>query len=71
MAALVWTGAAITLLGLGGIVWCILVALRARRAGLEDAALRARMRRVVVVNFAALMVSALGLMMVVAGVILA
>ncbi|MGY6635249.1 MAG: hypothetical protein ACXIU8_16125 [Alkalilacustris sp.] len=70
MAALVWTGAAVTLLGLGGIVWCILTAMRARRAGLDDEALRARMRQVVVVNFTALLVSALGLMLVVAGVIL-
>ncbi|MBK5926518.1 hypothetical protein [Rhodobaculum claviforme] len=71
MAALVWGGAAVTLAGLAGIVWCIISAVRARRAGLDDAALRARMHRVVVVNFAALLVSALGLAIVVAGLFLA
>ncbi len=70
MEALVWIGAAVSLVGLGGIVWCIVAAMRARRAGLPDEALRARLQRVVVVNLGALLLSALGLMMVVVGVIL-
>ena len=67
MTGLVVGGAVVTLAGLAGIVWCIVETLRARRAGLEDAALRARMQRVVVVNLAALMLSVLGLMLVVLG----
>ena len=70
MGALVWIGALVTVGGLVGILWCILDTLRARRAGLEDAALRARMQRVVVVNLAALFISALGLMLVVLGLFL-
>ncbi len=70
MGMLVWIGAAVTVAGLGGIVWCILDTMRARRAGLEDAAMRARMQRVVVVNLAALFTSALGLMLVVLGLFL-
>lgn len=68
MEALVWVGAAVSLVGLGGIVWCIVQALAARRAGLPDAALRARLQRIVTVNLAALFLSVIGLMMVIVGV---
>ena len=71
MEALVWIGAALTLLGLGGLVWCIVIAARARREGLDDAAMRARLQKVVALNLAALGVSAIGLMTVVLGVFLA
>lgn len=67
---LIWTGAAVTLAGLGGLVWCILKVAAARRAGLPDAALRARLQRVVALNLGALFLSAIGLMMVVAGILL-
>lgn len=70
MEALVWIGAALALAGVAGLIWCILLALRARRSGMEDAAMRAELQRVVVLNMAALGVSALGLMCVVAGIIL-
>ena len=70
MEALVWIGAALALAGVAGLVWCILLALRARRSGMEDAAMRAALQRVVVLNMAALAISALGLMCVVAGIIL-
>ena len=70
MAALVWIGAAMAATGLGALVWCIIVAARARRAGLEGAAMEARLRRLVAVNLGALAVSSLGLMLVVTGVIL-
>lgn len=70
MELLIWTGAAISLLGVAALGWCIVLALRARRAGLDGAAMRAALQRVVVINMAALAVSAIGLMMVVVGVIL-
>lgn len=70
MEILVWGGAAVTLAGFGGIVWSVVAVLRARRAGLEDAALRARLQRVLPVNIGALLLSMLGLMAVVVGVIL-
>ena len=69
MQALIWIGAALTLAGVAGLVWCILLALRARRSGTEDEAMRAALQRVVVLNLAALGVSAL--ICVVAGIILA
>lgn len=68
---IIWSGAALTILGLAGLVWCIVSVSRARRAGLDDAALRMRMQRVLAVNMGALAASAIGLMMVVIGIILA
>lgn len=70
MDMLIWPGAAITLLGLGGLVWCILRVARARRAGLPDAELRAALQRIVAFNLGALGLSALGLMLVVLGIVL-
>ncbi len=71
MQMLVWAGALVSLCGVAGLVYCVLRALRARRAGLPEDAMRAELQRVVVVNMAALAVSALGLMMVVLGIFLA
>ena len=70
MEALVWIGAVLALAGVAGLVWCILLALRARRSGMPDDAMRAALHRVVVLNMAALAISALGLMCVVAGILL-
>jgi len=67
---LIWIGAAISLGGVAGLIRCIQLALRARNAGLEDAAMRARLKQIVTLNLAALGVSALGLMLVVAGILL-
>lgn len=70
MDGLIWAGAALTLAGLAGLVWCILLAAKAKRSGLDDAAMRAELRRVVTINLAAVGVSALGLAAVVAGIVL-
>lgn len=70
MAGLIWGGTAVTLLGLLGLMWCILAVARARRAGLADAELRSRLQKIVAYNLGALFVSAIGLMMVVAGIFL-
>ena len=71
MVWLVYIGTALALLGCLGIVWCIAAILRARRTGLDDADLRARLNRLLPVNLGSFMVAALGLMMVVTGVLLA
>ena len=70
MEMLIWLGAAVSLLGLAGLVWCILRVWKARRAGLEDAALKAVLQKVVPVNLGALFLSVTGLMMVVVGILL-
>lgn len=59
-----------TAAGLVGLIWCILVAARARSAGLQGAAMEERLRRLVAVNLGALALSAIGLMLVATGVIL-
>lgn len=68
---MVWAGAALTLAGLIGLVWCILRVMRARRAGLSDEALRAEVQKVLPLNLGALALSGIGLMLVVVGVVLA
>ncbi len=70
MEMLIWIGAVVSLAGLGGIIWCILAIAKAKRAGIDDAGLRARLQRVVAINLGALFVSVIGLMMVVVGVLL-
>ncbi len=70
MEYLVWIGAAISVAGLLGLVWCIVAIARARRSNLPEEAMRARLRQAVTVNMAAFMTSVLGLIMVVVGVIL-
>ncbi len=70
MDYLIWTGAALTLVGVIGLVWCIRLAMRARSAGLSGEAMAAVLRRVTVYNLAALAISGIGLMLVVVGVIL-
>ena len=67
----IWSGAALTLLGVAGLIWCVVLAMRARKAGLAPEAMHARLQRVVVLNLVALGLSGLGLMLVVFGVILA
>ena len=53
---IIWSGAALTLIGLGALVWCIWTVGRARARGLDDAALREKMRGVLAVNMGALAV---------------
>ncbi|MDW4496842.1 hypothetical protein R5H30_02530 [Sulfitobacter sp. D35] len=65
---LLWGGAAVSLLGLAGIVWCILRVARAKRAGLEDAEMKALLQRVLPVNLGALLLSVIGLMLVILGI---
>lgn len=70
MDILIWSGAAITLMGLFGLIWCILKVQRARRRGLDDAELKAELQKVVALNLGALLLSAFGLMIVVVGIFL-
>ncbi len=70
MENLIWIGALVTLLGLAGLIWCILKVQRARKKGLDGAALKAELQKVVALNLGALLLSAIGLMMVVVGILL-
>lgn len=71
MEILIWIGALVSLVGVAGLGWCVVMALRARKSGLPDAEMRAALQKVVAFNMGALGVSALGLMMVVVGIVLA
>jgi hypothetical protein len=70
MQTLVWAGALVSLIGVAGLVYCVLRALRVRRSGLPDDAMRAELQQVVFINMGALAVSAIGLMLVVLGIFL-
>jgi len=67
---LIWTGAAVTLAGLAALIWCILRVSRIRRSGLDDARMRAALQKVVPVNLGALLLSILGLILVIMGIML-
>lgn len=71
MVWMIWIGSGLTLLGVAGLVACIVLAMRAKKANLPEDQMRAELQRVVVLNVGALAVSALGLMCVVFGVMVA
>jgi hypothetical protein len=70
MEVIVWIGAALSALGLCGIVYSIVAVARAKRANLSDEDLRARVSAILPVNLVALFVSMIGLMAVIIGVML-
>ncbi len=70
MEVVVWIGAALTLIGLVGIVYSIVAVTKAKRAGLSDEELRARVSKILPINLGALFVSMIGLMAVIIGVML-
>jgi len=70
MDLLVWIGAAISALGLVGIIYSIVAVAKARRAGLSDDDLRARISRILPINLGSLFLSVIGLVMVIVGVAL-
>ena len=68
MEWLIWVGAAVSLFGLGGLLYCIKRVWSARKAGLSDDELKDVLRQVVPINTGALFISILGLMVVVIGI---
>ena len=70
MQAMIWIGVVLALIGVAGLGYCVLRVVKAKRAGLDDDAMRTELRRVITLNLGAVGVSALGLMLVVAGVLL-
>lgn len=70
MEMLIWGGAALTMAGVLTLLWCIILAMRARKSALPEDQIKAQLQRVVVLNLGALAVSALGLIVVVTGILL-
>lgn len=69
MELVIWIGAALSLVGLGGIAYSIITVAKAKRANLSDEDLRARIAKVLPINLGALLVSTIGLMAVIIGVV--
>lgn len=67
---LVWAGAALSVAGLLGLIWCIVRVAKARRQNLQDEELRAAVQAVLPYNLGALLLSVLGLMLVMVGIFL-
>ncbi len=67
---MIWIGAAVSVMGLAGLVWCIIRVSRARRAELSEDELRAVVQSVLPLNMGALFLSVIGLMLVVIGIML-
>ena len=70
MEILIWIGSILSLLGLVGLLWCIKTVLRAKKAAVSDEELRMILQKVVPFNMAALFLSAIGLMLVILGIML-
>ena len=70
MEILIWIGSILSLLGLVGLLWCIRTVLRAKKAAVSEEELRMSLQKVVPFNMAALFLSAIGLMLVILGIML-
>ena len=70
MEILIWIGSILSLLGLVGLFWCIKTVLRAKKTAVSDEELRISLQKVVPFNMAALFLSAIGLMLVILGLML-
>lgn len=68
---IIWTGAALSLVGLVGLMWCIFNVTRARRAKLDDEEMRRVLASAIPMNLGALFLSVIGLMLVIVGIFIA
>ena len=70
MELLIWIGSILSIFGLVGLFWCIKTVLKAKKLATTDDELRSSLRRAVPLNMASLFLSALGLMLVILGIML-
>ena len=70
MDFLIILGTVVTLIGLGVLIWCIMMVASARRNIKDDVQMRERLQKMAAINMLALFLSFIGLMIVVVGVIL-
>ena len=70
MEILIWIGSILSILGLIGLLWCIKTVIKAKRLADSDEELRTSLQKVVPLNMAALFLSAVGLMLVILGIML-
>lgn len=69
MSGLIIVGAIVTLIGLAGLGYCIAKAFKLRTAALEDAEMTQQLQRLVPINLSSVCIAAIGLMMVVIGIL--
>lgn len=62
-----WSGAGMALLGLAGVIWCILKAVRLRRAARQGADPGAALRQLVALNMGSVALAFLGMGVMVVG----
>jgi hypothetical protein len=70
MEILIWIGSILSILGLIGLLWCIKTVVKAKKLADSDEELRTSLQKVVPLNMAALFLSAIGLMLVILGIML-
>jgi uncharacterized alpha/beta hydrolase family protein len=70
MELLIWIGSILSILGLVGLFWCIKTVLKAKKNATSDEQLRDSLQQIVPLNMAALFLSAIGLILVILGIIL-
>ena len=70
MDLLIWIGSILSVLGLIGLFWCIKIVLKAKKLATSDEELRSSLQKVVPLNMTALFFSAIGLMLVILGIML-
>ena len=70
MELLIWIGSILSILGLVGLFLCIKTVLKAKKSAVSDEELRSSLQKVVPLNMASLFLSAIGLMLVVLGIML-
>lgn len=68
MELLIWIGAAISLIGLVGLVWCILFVAKAKRKNLDDDQMKGVLKKALPLNLGSLFLSVIGLMVVILGI---
>ena len=70
MEILIWIGSILSILGLIGLLWCIKTVIKAKKLANSDEELCTSLQKVVPLNMAALFLSAIGLMLVILGIML-
>lgn len=70
MDLLIWGGAVVSLIGLVGLIWCIIKARQAKNAASSDEELNAAIRKLIPWNMGALFLSTIGLMIMIVGIFL-
>ena len=70
MELLIWIGSILSILGLVGLFWCIKTVLKAKKSAVSDEELRNSLQKVVPLNMASLFLSAIGLILVILGIML-